>query len=99
TFLPINWALFDKPQELGSVLTYYQRYMKGALLGVATEEDDDAKGAESGKNAVVGESAQPAQAAAQPPVEEKYSGKESQKAELHRLMQSEGILDANTQRE
>ena len=31
----------DNPQQFGSLLTYFRRYAIQALLGVATEEDDD----------------------------------------------------------
>ena len=31
-----------KPQEIGSALTYYRRYLLAALLSVATEDDDGA---------------------------------------------------------
>ncbi len=32
-----------KPQDAGSLITYYKRYTLGAALGIATEEDDDGK--------------------------------------------------------
>ncbi|THG30694.1 ERF family protein [Naasia lichenicola] len=32
-----------KPQDVGSIITYYKRYALGAALGIATEEDDDAQ--------------------------------------------------------
>lgn len=35
-----------RPQEMGSALTYARRYSASALLGIATEEDDDGKGAD-----------------------------------------------------
>jgi hypothetical protein len=35
-------ASFERPQDLGSILTYYRRYMIAGLLGVASEDDDDA---------------------------------------------------------
>ena len=31
----------SKPQSLGSAITYARRYALGAILGVASEEDDD----------------------------------------------------------
>lgn len=37
---------FQKAQELGSFLTYARRYSITALLGVASEEDDDANAAD-----------------------------------------------------
>ena len=33
------------PQSIGSALTYARRYSLSALLGIASEEDDDAEGA------------------------------------------------------
>ena len=37
------------PQALGSALTYMRRYSLSAILGIASEEDDDAKEAEQSK--------------------------------------------------
>jgi hypothetical protein len=34
------------PQQFGSQVTYYRRYLLSPLLGVASEDDDDANGAE-----------------------------------------------------
>lgn len=34
-----------KPQSVGSALTYMRRYALGAVLGIATEEDDDGNAA------------------------------------------------------
>lgn len=97
SFLPINYALFDKPQELGSVLTYYQRYLKGALLGLATEEDDDGKAAQTDKNpAVASGESRPIVPA---PAEEKYSGKPKQKERLMEVLQSAGVTDHERMRE
>lgn len=42
--LPKNLTI----QELGSAITYRRRYLLGALLGIASEEDDDGQGAQSG---------------------------------------------------
>jgi len=39
----------DSPQALGSLLTYLRRYAITALLGIATEEDDDGQAAEGAK--------------------------------------------------
>lgn len=39
----------QKPQSVGSALTYNRRYSLGAVLGIATEEDDDGKQASKGK--------------------------------------------------
>src|SRR5690349_14949873 len=38
----------DKPQSAGSALTYARRYALGAILGLATEEDDDGNAASKG---------------------------------------------------
>jgi ERF superfamily len=38
----------ESPQELGSLLTYLRRYAIVALLGIATEEDDDGNHAAGG---------------------------------------------------
>ena len=35
----------NDPQGVGSALTYARRYALGAMVGIATEEDDDAEGA------------------------------------------------------
>lgn len=48
---PIFWAHLPvpnnlTPQQLGSTLTYYKRYQLAALVGLATEDDDDANIAE-----------------------------------------------------
>jgi hypothetical protein len=42
--LPIR--IPDRPQELGSLLTYYKRYLICGLLGLSAEEDDDGNMAE-----------------------------------------------------
>lgn len=39
---------YDRPQEMGSALTYARRYSLTALLGIAAEEDDDGQAAENG---------------------------------------------------
>jgi hypothetical protein len=36
-------------QEVGSLITYFRRYALVALLGIATEEDDDGNAASGGK--------------------------------------------------
>jgi len=49
-----------KPQTLGSLITYLRRYCYSAVLGIATEEDDDGAAAQgNGKPAIKG-NAQPA---------------------------------------
>lgn len=54
---------FDKPQEFGGALTYYRRYEISTILGVSSEEDDDANG-------VSGNQAQEKQKAAKPIVDQ-----------------------------
>lgn len=36
----------DKPQVMGSAISYARRYSLAAIIGIASEEDDDAEGAE-----------------------------------------------------
>ena len=43
SFMPLNMAV--KPQELGSILTYYKRYAIVAILNIKVDEDDDASSA------------------------------------------------------
>jgi hypothetical protein len=38
-------AVGKKPQEVGSAITYARRYALGAVLGIATDEDDDGNAA------------------------------------------------------
>jgi hypothetical protein len=38
------------PQAIGSTITYFRRYGLGAMLGIVTDSDDDAEGAERGPN-------------------------------------------------
>jgi len=42
--LPIEW---DSPQDLGSALTYFRRYMLTAQLGICPDEDDDGASSKS----------------------------------------------------
>ena len=49
----------EKPQELGSMLTYLRRYGVVAILGIAPEEDDD--GAAAQRSESTGETRSPAQ--------------------------------------
>lgn len=44
-------ARAEKPQEFGSAMTYARRYTLSALLGIASEEDDDAQGAQDSQKA------------------------------------------------
>ena len=41
-----------KPQEMGSALTYARRYSLSALISISADDDDDAEGAEKGKQTV-----------------------------------------------
>lgn len=36
----IELGAFNKPQELGSAITYYRRYTLQSLLGISAEDDD-----------------------------------------------------------
>lgn len=40
---------YDRPQDMGSALTYARRYSLTGLLGVASEEDDDGDAAQNGE--------------------------------------------------
>jgi len=42
----------DKPQQMGSALTYARRYCLAAICGIASEEDDDGNAAQSGETAM-----------------------------------------------
>lgn len=42
--------IMDKPQQMGSALTYARRYSLAAICGIAADEDDDANAAQSAKN-------------------------------------------------
>lgn len=42
--------MVDKPQQMGSALTYARRYSLAAICGIAADEDDDANAAQSAKN-------------------------------------------------
>lgn len=44
-------AKTEKPQEFGSAMTYARRYTLSALLGIASEDDDDAQGAQEAQKA------------------------------------------------
>ena len=39
-------ATHDRPQEMGSEITYSRRYTAGSILGIASEEDDDGAAAQ-----------------------------------------------------
>jgi dsDNA-binding SOS-regulon protein len=43
-----QWIPASDPQSIGSAITYGRRYALGALLAIATEEDDDGEGAMKG---------------------------------------------------
>ena len=40
--LPLPWDTDQRPQDLGTALTYYRRYLRQGLLGLAAEADTDA---------------------------------------------------------
>lgn len=60
---------YDRPQEMGSALTYARRYSLTALLGIAAEEDDDGAAAQSGAPREEAPRTAPPRAAARPPVQ------------------------------
>ncbi|MDV7992092.1 ERF family protein [Rhodococcus sp. IEGM 1374] len=71
------------PQEAASVFTYYKRYTLSAVLGIATEEDDDGKGASDSAPSKTQQSAP--RASASKPASDK------QKGLLRSLMEAAGI--------
>ena len=40
----------DKPQQMGSAITYARRYMLAAICGITAEEDDDGNAAQANTN-------------------------------------------------
>ncbi len=42
----------DKPQQMGSAVTYARRYSLAAICGIASEEDDDGNAAQNGNTPV-----------------------------------------------
>lgn len=68
----------DKPQVMGSAITYARRYTLAALVGIAAEEDDDANAAQQGPKpkhqASVKRTTNGSQDAAQPPAPEALTG-------------------------
>lgn len=56
----------DKPQIMGSAITYAKRYTLAALCNIAADEDDDANVANEAGNAKAGKPAQ------EPPVEQQF---------------------------
>lgn len=53
-------ARAERPQEMGSAMTYARRYTVSALLGIASEEDDDAQSAQEASRAAGSDSEQKA---------------------------------------
>jgi hypothetical protein len=51
--------VYERPQEMGSAITYARRYALTALLGIAAEEDDDGAGAQRGERKSQARSAAP----------------------------------------
>lgn len=51
----------DDPQDLGGQITYYRRYALSALVGLATEEDQDAQHSGSGRQQAQQQAQQPQQ--------------------------------------
>lgn len=52
--------VYEKPQEMGSAITYARRYALTALLGIAAEEDDDGQTAQGSSRAARTETKRPA---------------------------------------
>lgn len=50
----------DDPQGQGSAITYMRRYSLSAMLGLATEEDDDGNGASGNSGSAAGKAKEPA---------------------------------------
>ena len=48
----------QKPQSVGSVITYMRRYALGAVLGISTEEDDDGNEASKPRQKFPGKAAE-----------------------------------------
>ena len=89
------------PQQFGSQVTYYRRYLLSPLLGVASEDDDDANGAVGNGFDKTEKPRQPAKAKEQPkdppkdqPSEEDEHAKKKQvaMARLEALMVNKGIV-------
>lgn len=62
-----NLGRFEDPQKFGGALTYYRRYQISAILGISSEEDDDANG-------VTGNETQAKQKAAARPAVDQSTG-------------------------
>lgn len=62
-----NLGRFEDPQKFGGALTYYRRYQISAILGISSEEDDDANG-------VTGNETQAKQKAAPRPAVDQNTG-------------------------
>lgn len=43
-YYPLRWS--EKPQEMGSAITYARRYAAQAIVGINAEQDDDAQRAQ-----------------------------------------------------
>lgn len=93
----LSFPIADRrPQTLGSIITYLRRYALGALLGVASEADDDAKFAQE---AAMGQGQNRGGGGGQnrsgpPPGQELYRGAEDQKKKLFSTMQSRNFPEA-----
>lgn len=87
----------DDPQSIGSAITYGRRYSLGAILGVASEDDDDgnsAGGKGDQKKPEAKAEAQPAPATRKPSVsnpDDPVSGPQSKA--IHTLLTKIGITD------
>jgi hypothetical protein len=56
-WLESSWPLktYERPQDAGSALTYARRYSLSAVLGIATDEDDDGAAASKRKPKITSE--------------------------------------------
>jgi len=69
-------VILDKPQAMGSALTYAKRYSWASLCGVSAEEDDDANAAQdapSKRNAARSNGAEPKPATVKLSIDESFS--------------------------
>lgn len=57
----LKMAEMDSPQRMGSLLSYYRRYMLSTMVGIVTQEDDDAEKAEQGNSVNITRLAPPKQ--------------------------------------
>lgn len=84
----------NRPQTMGSAITYARRYGAGALVGVASEEDDDGAKAQEAAKEQPGRGRQPAKQQRQeeaPPDDGTYQGTEAQRNILRVAFERHGL--------